>query len=59
MAVPARPPRLLDQVRARMQARHCSRHTEEAYVASIRHVIFFHRCRHPRELLGCVSEVGL
>jgi integrase len=44
------PPRLLDQVRATIRARHYSRRTEKAYVAWIRRFIVFHGRRHPREL---------
>jgi integron integrase len=43
-------PRLLDQVREALRARHYSRKTEKAYVAWIRRFIFFHGKRHPREL---------
>jgi integron integrase len=42
-----RPPRLLDQVRAAIRARHYSRRTEDAYVAWIRRYIVFHGRRHP------------
>jgi len=44
------PPRLLDQVRGLIRARHYSRRTEEAYVYWIRKYILFHRKVHPREL---------
>lgn len=43
-------PRLLDQVRAAIRARHYSRRTEQAYVHWIRRFIVFHGKRHPREL---------
>jgi len=43
-------PRLLDQVRAAIRARHYSRRAEEAYVHWIRRFIVFHGRRHPREL---------
>jgi integron integrase len=43
-------PRLLDQVRAAIRARHYSRRTEEAYIHWIRRFIVFHGKRHPREL---------
>ena len=46
------PPRLLEQVRAEIRARHYSRRTEEAYVHWIRRFIVFHGRRHPRELAG-------
>ncbi|MFN8067136.1 MAG: integron integrase [Vicinamibacterales bacterium] len=44
------PPRLLDQVRAALRARHYSRRSEEAYVQWIRRFIVFHGKRHPREM---------
>jgi integrase len=43
-------PRLLDQVRAAIRARHYSRRTEAAYVHWIRRYIVFHGRRHPNEL---------
>lgn len=43
-------PKLLDQVRQRLQVRRYSRRTQEAYVAWLRRFIRFHRLRHPREL---------
>lgn len=43
-------PRLLDQVRGTIRARHYSRRTEEAYVHWIRRFILFHGKRHPREM---------
>ena len=46
----ARPPRLLDRVRAAVRARHYSRRTEKAYVAWIRRYILFHGKRHPLEM---------
>jgi hypothetical protein len=49
-AAGARPPRLLDRIRAALRARHYSRRTEEAYVAWIRRYIFFHGKRHPVDL---------
>ena len=44
------PPKLLDQVRGAIRARHYSRRTEEAYVHWIRRYILFHGKRHPKEL---------
>jgi site-specific recombinase XerD len=44
------PPRLMEQVRAEIRARHYSRRTEDAYVHWIRRFIVFHGRRHPREL---------
>ena len=46
----ARPPKLLDRVRAAIRTRHYSRRTEEAYVAWIRRYIVFHGKRHPAEM---------
>jgi hypothetical protein len=43
-------PRLLDRVRQALRARHLGRRTEEAYVAWIRRLIFFHDKRHPAEM---------
>jgi len=43
-------PRLLDQVRAALRARHYSRRTEEAYVGWVRRYILFHRKRHPAQM---------
>src|SRR6267142_1623344 len=44
------PPRLMEQVRTEIRARHYSRRTEDAYVHWIRRFIVFHGRRHPREL---------
>ena len=41
-------PRLLDQVRGAVRARHYSPRTEDAYVHWIRRYIVFHGKRHPR-----------
>jgi integron integrase len=43
-------PRLLDQVRAAIRARHYSRRTEKSYIGWIRRFIFFHKKRHPLEM---------
>ncbi len=43
-------PRLLDQVKGRMQARHLSPRTVQAYTAWIIRYIRYHGTRHPREL---------
>lgn len=43
-------PKLLDQVRLVLRARHYSIRTEQAYVAWIRDFILFHGKRHTREL---------
>jgi integron integrase len=44
----AQPPKLLDQVRARLRTQHLSLRTEEAYVGWIRRFILFHDKRHPK-----------
>jgi len=46
----AEPPKLLDQVRARLRLKHYARRTEEAYVDWIVRYIHFHHNRHPSEL---------
>jgi integron integrase len=56
---PAQPPKLLDQVRARMRVLHYSIRTEEAYVNWIRRFILFHNKRHPREMGGPEVEAFL
>lgn len=43
-------PKLLDQVRLTLRARHYSIRTEQSYVSWIRDFILFHRKRRPREL---------
>ncbi len=43
-------PKLLDQVRLAIRARHYSIRTEQAYVAWIKRFIFFHGVRHPAEM---------
>jgi integron integrase len=43
-------PKLLDQVRAVIRAKHYSRRTEESYVDWITRYVRFHGTRHPREL---------
>ncbi|MFZ2508567.1 MAG: integron integrase [Steroidobacteraceae bacterium] len=43
-------PRLVDQIRARIRARHYSLRTEKAYVFWVRRFVRFHRMRHPRDL---------
>lgn len=45
---PSAPRKLLDQVRDRLRALHCSLRTEDAYVFWIRRYILFHGKRHPR-----------
>jgi integron integrase len=43
-------PKLLDQVRDAVRARHYSLRTEEAYVRWTKRFIVFHHTRHPREM---------
>ena len=43
-------PKLLDQVRSAIRARHYSRRTEKAYVFWVRRFVIFHRMRHPAEM---------
>ncbi len=54
-----RPPRLLDQVRAKLRVLHYSSRTEEAYVGWIRRFILHHDKRHPREMGGAEIETFL
>jgi integron integrase len=49
-------PRLLDQVRGRLRAKHYSLRTEKAYVWWIRRYILANGKRHPRDLDGRVVE---
>ena len=49
-AKPASPPRLLDQVRARIRFKHYSIRTEQAYTGWIRRFIVANGRRHPKEL---------
>jgi integron integrase len=54
-----RPPRLLDQVRAKLRLLHYAIRTEEAYVDWIRRFILFHHKRHPREMGAAEVEAFL
>ncbi|MHB1203070.1 MAG: integron integrase [Acidithiobacillus sp.] len=47
---PNSPPKLLDQVRARIRVMHYSIRTEEAYTDWARCFILFHHKRHPKEM---------
>lgn len=47
---PHRKPKLLDQVREAIRARHYSIRTEEAYAQWIRRYILFHNKRHPKDM---------
>ncbi len=48
--MPSQAPRLLDEVKGRMRARHLSPRTEQAYLGWILRYIRYHGTRHPREL---------
>jgi integron integrase len=48
--VPAPAPRLLDQLRGRLQTLHYSIRTEQAYVDWVKRFILFHNKRHPKEM---------
>ena len=45
-----RPPKLLDQLRAKTRLLHYSKRTEEAYVDWVTRFILFHGKRHPKEM---------
>ena len=55
----ANPPRLLEQVRNRLRARHLSYRTEKTYLHWIRRYIRFHRLKHPRDMGGPEVEAFL
>src|SRR6266446_337827 len=44
------PPRLLEQMRAVIRARHYSLRTEETYLGWVKRFILFHGKRHPRDM---------
>lgn len=48
--IPPREPRLSDRVRDTLRRKHYSYRTEQAYLSWIRHFIYFHDKRHPREM---------
>jgi integrase len=54
-----KPPKLLDQVRAKMRLLHYSIRTEEAYVDWIKRYILFHNKRHPKDMRGAEIEAFL
>ena len=58
-AATGREPRLLEQVRARIRAKHYSIRTEQAYLQWIRRYILANGKRHPRELDGASVETFL
>jgi Phage integrase, N-terminal SAM-like domain len=43
-------PKLLDQVRYAIRAKHYSFRTEEAYIQWVRRFILFHNKRHPKDM---------
>src|SRR3954451_2341161 len=53
------PPKLLDQIRGRLRAKHYSIRTEEAYVDWVRRYVLFHGKVHPRELKASDVEAFL
>jgi integron integrase len=53
------PPKLLDQVRARLRTQHLSLRTEDAYVGWIRRFILFHDKRHPKVMGAAEIEAFL
>jgi site-specific recombinase XerD len=53
------PPRLLDQMRAKLRLLHHAIPTEEVYVDWIRRFIVFHHMRHPREMGAIEIEAFL
>jgi len=55
----AGPPKLLDQVRARIRVKHYSIRTEDQYVQWIKRYIYFHGKRHPRDLGAADVEAFL
>ncbi|MFZ1907800.1 MAG: integron integrase [Burkholderiales bacterium] len=50
LSAPAKPPRLLDQVRDAIRRRHYSIRTEQSYIHWIKRFIFFSDKRHPKEM---------
>jgi integrase len=50
------PPKLLDQVRAKMRLLHYSVRTEGAYADWIKRYIFFHNKSHPKDMRGAEIE---
>lgn len=58
-ATPPQPPKLLDQVAAKIRLKHYSPKTELAYVYWIKRYILFHGKRHPKEMGATEVEVFL
>jgi len=54
-----KPPKLLDQVRAKLRLQPASIRTEEAYIQWITRFILFHHKRHPREMGSAEIEAFL
>jgi hypothetical protein len=50
LAATEHPPRLLDQVRARLSTKHYSIRTERAYCDWVKRYVLFHDKRHPKEM---------
>ncbi len=55
----AQAPRLMEQVRDRIRARHLSYRTEKTYLYWIRRFIRFHKLRHPRDMAAPEIETFL
>jgi len=55
----AKAPKLLDQVRLRMRAKHYSLRTEQSYLHWIKRFILFHGKRHPRDMGATEVEAFL
>ena len=58
-AVPAREPKLMDQLHEALRSRHTSRRTEHAYCHWVRRFILFHNVRHPAEMAEPESNAFL
>ncbi|WP_075322183.1 integron integrase [Acidithiobacillus albertensis] len=56
---PSNPPKLLDQLRARIRTMHYSIRTEEVYTDWVRRFILFHRKRHPQNMGAAEVEAFL
>ncbi len=46
----SKPPKILDQLRHSIRARHYSYRTEQAYVMWVKQYILYHNCKHPNEM---------
>ena len=53
------PPKLLEQVVARLRVKHYSRRTEEVYVDWIKRFVWFHGKRHPKDMEAADVEAFL